>query len=79
MVRAKFTVNSITRTKHWNANKGEMQTIDLTPVTSGSEENQRFYEATPAGSIKLSVVNAEVAQEFKFGEEYYVDFTPVKK
>jgi hypothetical protein len=75
-VRAKFVVGSITRTKHWDANKGEVQTIKLSPVFAGSEENKKFYEATPTGTIELGTVNEEAAKTFELGKEYYVDFTP---
>lgn len=45
-VRAKFKVEEITRRKHWDKEKGEIQTIKLQPVTSGSEENKAFYAVT---------------------------------
>lgn len=74
-VRAKFVVNSITRTLHWDKAKGEIATIKLYPVTSGSEENKSFYAATPSGSIELGTVNQLAADAFELGKEYYVDFT----
>lgn len=76
-VRAKFKVQSITRQQHWDVLKGEIQTIKLTPVTSGSAENASFYAATPSGTIELGTVNGEAAQKFTLGGEFYVDFTPV--
>lgn len=77
-VRAKFIVNSITRTKHWDANKGEVQTIKLSPVYGNSDENKKFFEATPAGNIELGTVNEEAAKQFELGKAYYVDFTPAE-
>lgn len=74
-VRAKFKVNSITRQAGWNGCK-EVHTIKLSPVTGGSDENRRFYAATPGGQIELSVVTEEVGREFDIGAEFYVDFTP---
>lgn len=73
-VRAKFTVTSITRTKHWDPTKGEIQTIKLTPVSDGSEENRAFFAATPAGSIELGTVNEAAARSFELGKSYYIDF-----
>lgn len=74
-IRAKFKVISITRQAYWNGG-GEMQTIKLQPVTSGSEENRQFYAATPSGEINLSVVPVDIGKQFDIGGEYYVDFTP---
>ena len=72
-VRAKFKVTRIERSL-WR--KGiEVQTIVLLPVTSGSDENTQFYEATPSGSIQLGTVNAEAAAQFELEGEYYIDFT----
>lgn len=72
-VRVKFKVTRIERLL-WR--KGvEVQTIVLMPVTSGSEENTQFYEATPSGEIKLGTVNAQVAAQFELEGEYYIDFT----
>jgi hypothetical protein len=77
-VRAKFVVNSIERKKHWDKSKGETQTIKMTPVTSGSEENKAFYEATPGGAIELCTLNEDAGKQFELGKEYYVDFTPAE-
>lgn len=76
MVRAKFTVNSIERSSYGST---ELQSIKLSPVYSGSEENKQFFAATPGGSIQLSTLNPEAAASFVLGGEVYVDFTPVEK
>lgn len=78
-VRAKFFVQSITQTKHWDKSKGLVATIELCPVTGGSEENKAFFDATPSGNIKLGTVNQDAAAAFELGAEYYVDFTPAPK
>lgn len=74
-IRAKFKVQSITRHANWNG-PGELQSIKLNPVTSGSDENKVFYAATPAGNIELSVVPKDVGDRFNIGQEFYVDFIP---
>lgn len=74
-VRAKFTVQSIERQKHWDRTKGEIQTIKLIAVSDGSEENKAFFAVTPTASISLGTVNEEAAKQFELGESYYVDFT----
>ena len=72
-VRAKFKVTRIERSL-WRRGV-EVQTIVLLPVVSGSEENARFYEATPSGEIKLSTVSTAAAMQFELEGEYYIDFT----
>lgn len=66
MCRAKFTVVSV--------NAGS---VNMVPVTGNSEENNKFFSATPAGGITMHVVNEEAYKEFEVGSEYYVDFTKV--
>lgn len=74
-VRAKFFVQSITTSKRWNG-PGTMGTVKLAPVSGSSEENKRFYEASPGGAIELGTINADALAQFEIGKEYYVDFTP---
>jgi hypothetical protein len=71
-VRAKFVVAAVT------ARQGSRD-VELVAVTSGSDENKSFWQYTPAGNIKLSVVNEAAAAQFQPGQEYYVDFTPASK
>jgi len=74
-VRAKFSVQSITKTPHWDKSKGALSTIKLAPVVSGSHENKEFYAVTPSGEINLSTINEKAAEYFELGKEYYIDFT----
>lgn len=74
-VRAKFKVQSILTSAKWNGT-GTMGTVKLSPVTGGSPENAKFYEATPGGQIELGTVNEEALAQFVIGKEFYVDFTP---
>ena len=70
-VRAKFKVDRISKTVNGTE-------IDLVPVTCGSKENERFFQCTPYGSMKMGVVKPEAAEQFKPGDEFYVDFTPAQ-
>lgn len=69
MVRAKF------KCTEKNENEGGFS-IKLQPVTSGSEENLKFFRYTPWGEMHIGTINAEAAKQFKPGDEYYVDLSP---
>lgn len=84
-VRGKFKVNAIRRHMGSKPNpdrvKGgwipaEMHTVEMSPVMGGSPEDAEYSEATPAGSISLSVTKADVVGFFDLDQTYYVDFTP---
>ncbi|WP_176331008.1 hypothetical protein [Burkholderia vietnamiensis] len=74
-VRAKFKVTQLSQREHWDKQKGQIHDIQLQPVVSGSDENERFYAATPAGQIALSTVNDDAARLFRLGAEIYIDFS----
>ena len=68
-VRAKFKVTNI------SDNGDGMKSVSLAPVYSGSPENEKFFKYTPSGAISIGTVNAEAAESFEVGKEFYVDFT----
>lgn len=73
-VRAKFKVDG---KKPYNESEPETGgAVSLSPVYSGSPENEQFYKWTPGGNISLSTVNGAAFGAFEVGKEYYVDFTP---
>ena len=53
----------------YNTNGGE---IKLTPVVSGSEENDKFFKWTPYGQLFAGIVNTSVLGNFIPGQEYTV-------
>jgi len=67
MVRAKFICNGI-----------ENGTVHMSPVISGSKENEQFYKYTPSGSLILSTVNDAALEQFEKDKEYYLDISPAK-
>lgn len=75
-VRAKFKV---TKTEHTESSGQLLTTVHLSPVTSGSPENEKFYKYTPAGGMTLGTVNMEAAKHFVPGREFYVHFIPDEK
>ena len=68
MVRAKFKCDFVSKFT-------DTATVNMVPVTNGSEENKSFYKWTPGGSIILQGISHTVADKFVPGKEYYVDFT----
>jgi hypothetical protein len=75
-IRAKFKCVSEKKFEGWGQS-GEPRPFfydyEFQAVTSGSEENKRFFAATPSGNIHLSTLRAGM---FEPGKEYYLDFTP---
>lgn len=71
--RAKFTCNSIEKKVGFNGHEF-VYAAKFGVVYSGSPENQKFFAATPSGSIELSTVAGDV---FNPGKAYYVDFEEV--
>lgn len=64
---------------YYGTDKG--RTVEFRAVSDGSEENKRFFAATPNAEFKLNL-SANAAQNLgldqgKIGSEFYVDFTPV--
>ncbi len=76
MTRAKFICTEVSRSKLWDGSKRDLYSAKLQAVTSGSEDNQKFFAATPSGSIILS---SFLVDAFEPGQEYYVDFTPAEE
>lgn len=70
-VRAKMRCESIEASAD-----GEGGTVTLSPVISGSEENEQFYRWTPGGGVSLSTINQQAMDQFEIGKEYYVDISP---
>ena len=65
MVRAKFKCDQVRVSEGY---------VYFHPVYSGSEENKKFFAATPGGEIRLQIVNEEALKYFEEGKEYYIDF-----
>jgi hypothetical protein len=49
------------------------------PVYYSTEENKSFAEATPSGSLSLTISNPAAWGVIKSGDEFYLDFTPINK
>jgi hypothetical protein len=74
-VRAKFRVDTITESC-WNKNA---RTIKMSAVyDDGIEENKRFFDATPSGTLEMLVNNPSTIEQLELGKTFYIDFTPAE-
>lgn len=71
--RCKFTCLSVRKYRHYDREKGFLYEADFTAVTSGSEENKAFFDATPSASLKVSTYKDD---RFEPGRTYFIDITP---
>ena len=71
-MRAKFVCDEVAN------NRYGAQTVKLTAVTGGSEENKDFNVATPNGDLSMYIDNPNAFGFFIPNTEYYLDFTAVE-
>ena len=50
--------------------KRKVYSLEFHPVAGDSEENKKFWEATPSGVFNFQTINEEAAKFFEFGHEY---------
>lgn len=78
MVRCKFRLNK--KQELSTGTNGRLATLEFYAVTaSGSEDNKKFFEATPSGQLVFQTVVAEAADRFEVGKEYYLDIIPANE
>lgn len=68
-VTAKFRVDSITE-HYW----GKAKTVSLMAVYDG-DGNKSWSDATPSGSLEMTITNPGAYEQFKLGSEVYLTFT----
>lgn len=73
-VRAKFTCEAIEPDTD-----GAGATIRMSPVITGSAENEQFFKYTPGGQLVLSTVNQAAVEQFAVGKSFYVDISPAEQ
>lgn len=71
-MRAKFICESV-------LDVGTMKTAKLSPVRSGSDENDDFNKYTFCGALEISIDKSGAMNYFKPQKEYYLDFSEAKK
>jgi hypothetical protein len=74
LMRAKFQVQSITHHHGYHAT-----TLKATAVYSGSPEDNSFAQATPSGTLELSISNPATRDLLKLGDKFYMDFTKAEE
>lgn len=81
-MRAKMRINHIDNRSLDNYGQ---QTLYFNPVSKssgypedGSDENNTFAKFSPSGMLSLTIANPALLNQFKEGEEYYLDFTLAK-
>lgn len=72
-VVVKFRVDHVV-TEEYGHGAYVKRTVRLFPVSDGSEEDQRFFEATPSGEIRLECANEAAVAQLIPGKSYYVTF-----
>lgn len=69
-VRCKFTCTNVTKRLHWDGSGRHLYDAEFSAVHDGSEENERFFEATPSGQLKIGTFKQD---HFEVGKDYYLD------
>lgn len=78
-IRVKFTCTEVTRmigSKYDDNGKygsGIVYNYKFNVVSSGSEDNKKFFASTPTGNMQFSSVRDDL---FEVGKEYYSYLTP---
>lgn len=75
MVRCKFTCTEVTKQVGWSGHPF-LWAARFNVVTDGSEENRKFFAATPCGQLSVSTVTSDM---FEVGQDYYLDLSPATK
>lgn len=71
-IRCKYKCTSVTKTANWDTTKPPIYSAKFSAVISGSEENKKFFEATPSGYFEVGTYKED---NFEVGKEYYFDIT----
>jgi hypothetical protein len=78
-VRAKFRVASITEQADYSGQPSKTKVVKLACIYDQSiPEDQRFFDATPSGTVEMWINNPAALEQFALGKAFYADFTPVE-
>lgn len=78
-IQALFMVNDVLERKGSDG-KANSQLVRLNAVTAPRPDNpdHAFWQATPSGSLEMTINNAAAFDFFLPGKKYLLDFTPVE-
>jgi len=78
-VKCKFKCVEVGEREGWSKEHPRFYVVKMSPVTGGSGENDKFWEATPNGTFEFSNIISKF--DFEVGREYYVtiDMAPKKE
>ena len=76
MIRAKFKCESV-QSLECGAVYQENVTLRAVYSPDPRDENFGWSEATPCGSLSMTITNPAAFGQFVQGQEYLLDFTPV--
>ena len=75
IARCKFTVESVTH-HAYGGRDVKLRTAYDEPL---SKEDRAFSNATPTGSMEITIQNSKVFDVFKPGVKVYVDVIPIEE
>jgi hypothetical protein len=85
MMRAKMLVKNVKITRN-DANEVTSEELFMMPVgprgsypPDGSDENNSYARWSPSGDLRLVVANPALFGKIQEGQEFYLDFTAIKK
>lgn len=85
-MRAKMQVISANAADHDDQGNTTMEVVGFMAVCgtdpfgpNGESEDNTYARYTPNGTLSLSITNPELIGSFKYGQKYYLDFTPAEQ
>lgn len=76
-MRAKMRLTSVTQHETCEVLKFNAVGRSSCYPADGSDEDNTYGKYTPSAELSLTVANPALLRQFKPGETYYLDFTPV--
>lgn len=76
MVRCKMVCNEVSQQHHGPKSQWK---YGFNAVYGTSDENKKFWQATPSGTLQFQCMSDGAHPLFKAGDEYYVDISAAAK